>query len=91
MNNLEKELSNVKRTIQENERKLRTATSIAEHLEIEQTLQVLNKRKRNMRAKLEENEDALMEKRNTLINDIKKRMKTSTELDELFTVAWKVV
>ena len=91
VNNLEKELSNVKRAIQENERKLRTATSIAEHLEIEQTLQVLNKRKRNMRAKLEENEDALMEKRNTLINDIKKRMKTSTELDELFTVAWKVV
>lgn len=88
---LEKNLVNIKMQIRENERKLRLATSTAEHLEIQERLQELNKRKRTMRARLEENEDEIMEKRSKLIAEIRKRMDTSTELNELFTIEWEVI
>lgn len=88
---LEKELVSIKIQIRENERKLRTAISTVEHLEIQEKLQELNKRKRTMRAKLEENEEEIMEKREELIEQIRKRMETTTELSELFTIKWEVV
>jgi len=50
-----------------------------------------NRKKRTMRARLEENEEAIMGKRNDLICEIKKRMGTSTELTELFTIEWEVI
>lgn len=88
---LEKELVNNKTQIREYERKLRTATSTAEHLEFQEKLQELNKRKRTLRARLEENEDEIMRKRNELIQDIRMRMETSTELNEIFTIKWEVI
>lgn len=88
---LEKELVNIKMQIRENERKLRLAISTAEHLEIQEKLQDLNKRKRSMRARLEENEDEIMEKRSELISEIRKRMEASTELNEIFTIEWEVI
>ena len=88
---LEKELVNVKLQIRDSERKLRGATSTAEHLEIQEKLQELNRRKRTMRARLEENEDAIVQKRDDLIRDIKKRMETSTNLTEIFTIEWEVI
>lgn len=88
---IEKELVNVKFQIRENERKLRMATSTVEHLEIQQKLQELNKRKRSMRVRLEENEDEIMEKRNDLICEIRKRIENSTDLNELFTIEWEVI
>lgn len=91
INSLEKGLVNVKLQIRDSERKLRGATSTAEHLEIQEKLQELNKKKRTMRARLEENEEAIIDKRNDLIREIKKRMETSTELTELFTIEWEVI
>lgn len=88
---LEKELSNVKLQIRDCERKLRIATSTDEHLELQTRLLDLNKRKRTMRSRLEENEEEIIEKRQILINEIKKRMQTSTELAEIFTIKWEVI
>ena len=87
---IEKELDLVKKQIREAERSLRLATSTQEHLEIQEKLQALNKKKRVMRVKLEENEEEIQAKRDNLINEIKQRAKTNTKLEKLFTVEWEV-
>ena len=87
---IEKELDLVKKQIREAERSLRLATSTQEHLEIQEKLQSLNKKKRVMRVKLEENEEEIQAKRDNLINEIKQRAKTNTKLEKLFTVEWEV-
>ena len=88
---LEKELQNIKKQITETERLLRQSTSTAEHLELQTKLQELNKRKRNARARLEENEDEIYEKRKELIANIKKKMATNANLEHVFTIKWEVV
>jgi len=87
---IEKELDLVKKQIREAERSLRLATSTQEHLEIQEELQKLNKKKRVMRSTLEENEEEIQAKRDKLIDEIKQRAKTNTTLEELFTVEWEV-
>ena len=87
---IEKELDLVKKQIREAERSLRLATSTQEHLEIQEELQKLNKKKRVMRVTLEENEEEIQEKRDKLIDEIKQRAKTNTKLEKLFTVEWEV-
>jgi len=87
---IEKELDLVKKQIREAERSLRLATSTQEHLEIQEQLQKLNKKKRIMRVTLEENEEEIQAKRDKLIDEIKQRAKTNTNLEKLFTIEWEV-
>ena len=87
---IEKELDLVKKQIREAERSLRLATSTQEHLEIQETLQSLNKKKRVIRVTLEENEEEIQAKRDKLIDEIKQRAKTNTKLEKLFTIEWEV-
>lgn len=44
-----------------------------------------------MRRNLEDNEDAVYEKRNALIEEIKSRMVKDTKLEEIYTIAWEVI
>jgi ERCC4-related helicase len=88
---LEKELERVKVQIRETERQLRLATTIAEHAELNEKLSELNRKKRNMRARLEDNEEEIEAKRRALIDDIKKRSRAQCELIELFIIEWEVI
>lgn len=88
---LEKELENIKPQIRETERKLRLATTGAEHAELNEKLSEINRRKRNMRARLEDNEEEIEEKRRALIDDIKRRSQAQCELTDIFTIEWEVI
>lgn len=88
---LERELVSIKNQIRETERLIRMSTSTGEHLELQTKQQELNKRKRNARARLEENEDEIYEKRKELIANIKKKMSSSTKLEHIFTIRWEVI
>ena len=88
---LEKYLSNVKVQIRDTERLVRQATTTEEHCELQEKLQTLEKHKRLMRSKLEENEDEIEDRRKKLIDDIHNRMKATTRLTPLFTVEWNVL
>ncbi len=88
---LEKELENIKLQIRETERKLRLATTGAEHAELNEKLSELGRKKRNMRARLEDNEEEIEQKRRALIDDIKRRSHTECELSEIFTIEWEVI
>ena len=63
----------------------------AEHAELNEKLSELNRKKRNMRARLEDNEEEIEERRRALIDDIKRRSQAQCELIELFTVEWEVI
>ncbi|MBS3950728.1 MAG: DEAD/DEAH box helicase family protein [Peptococcaceae bacterium] len=88
---VEKELESVKLQIREAERKLRLAATMAEHGELNERLNELNRRKRTMRSRLEANEEEVEAKRRALIADIQKRSQAQSELNELFTIEWEVI
>lgn len=91
IDHMEDELDQTKRNIRDTTRALKNATSIEEHLKLEETLKSLSRKKRTLRDNLEENEDELERKRDALIDELKTRMKTTSEESELFTIHWKVV
>lgn len=62
-----------------------------EKYNINKELQELNSKKSKMRRNLEDNEDAVYEKRNALIDEIKSRMVKDTKLEEIYTIAWEVI
>lgn len=88
---LEKELEKIKLQIRETERQLRLATTTSEHAELNEKLSELNRKKRNMRARLEDNEEEIENRRRTLIDDIKRRSQAECDLKELFTIEWEVI
>lgn len=88
---LEIELKNIKDLIREKERQSRHATTMEEKYNLNKELQELNAKKSKMRRNLEDNEDAVYEKRNKLMEEIKSRMVKNTKLEEIYTIAWEVI
>lgn len=88
---LEIELKNIKELVREKEKQIRLASSMEEKYNLNQELLELNAKKSKMRRNLEENEDAVHEKRKALIEEIKSRMVKDTKLEEIYTIAWEVI
>lgn len=88
---LEIELKNIKQLIMDKERQLRYASSMEEKYKLNKELQELTSKKSRMRRSIDENEDAVYEKRNALIDEIKSRMVKATKLEEIYTIAWEVI
>ena len=62
-----------------------------EKYNLNQELLELNAKKSKMRRNLEDNEDAVYEKRKALIEEIKSRMVKDAKLEEIYTIAWEVI
>ena len=88
---LEIELKNIKELVREKEKQIRLASSMEEKYNLNQELLELNANKSKMRRNLEDNEDAVHEKRKALIEEIKSRMVKDTKLEEIYTIAWEVI
>lgn len=88
---LEIELKNIKQLIMDKERQLRYASSMEEKYKLNKELQELTSKKSRMRRSIDENEDAVLEKRSKLMEEIKKRMVININLEEIYTIAWEVI
>ncbi len=88
---LEKDIVNTKGQIRDTRRTIKQAISTEEHLELNNKLRELEKRKRSLRAKLDENEDAIINKRDNLIDNIRNSLVQQSTLEEVFTIRWEVV
>ncbi len=86
---LEIDLKNIKQLIKDKERQLRNTITMEEKYKINRELQELNTKKSRMRRTLEDNEDKVYEKRNKIIDELKKRMVVDTKLEEIYTIAWE--
>ncbi len=87
----EKALKDTKEKIKALRREARQAESLEAQHEIQQRLQQLEKQQRRQRQDIFRVEDEIMEKRDSLIDELEARLSQRTVSEPLFTIEWTVV
>jgi len=86
----EKELRDTKEQIKALNRQARQATTVEEQHQFQEKIKDLERKKRRQRQRIFDVEDEIMEKRDSLIDALEKRMQQRTESIPLFTIRWEV-
>jgi len=86
----EKALAATKEQIKALRRQARQAVTLEEQHEIQQHLQKLEKQQRRQRQDIFKAEDEIMEKRDSLIESLERRLAQRTVTEALFTIRWGV-
>ncbi len=86
----EKELRDTKEQIKALNRQARQATTVEEQHQLQDKIKDLEKKKRRQRQRIFDVEDEIMEKRDSLIDALEKRMRQRTKSEPLFTIRWTV-
>jgi hypothetical protein len=87
----EKELTDTKAQIRAIRRQSRLATTLDEQNELQVNLAKLEKQQRRQRQQIFAVEDQIADKRDALIEGLKRRMQQQSTVTTLFTMKWKVV
>ncbi len=87
----EKALKDTKEHIKILQRQARLATHLDEQHDIQQKIQKLEKQQRRQRQEIFQAEDSIIEKRDTLIEALERRLTQKTEAERLFTIEWVVI
>jgi len=87
----EKALRDTKEQIKALRREARQAETLEEQHVIQEKLRTLERKQRRQRQDIFKVEDEIIEKRDTLIEQLEKRLAQKTESHRLFTVRWSVV
>jgi hypothetical protein len=87
----EKALLDTKEQIKALRRQARQAVTLEEQHLIQQQLQKLEKQQRRQRQDIFKAEDEIMEKRDSLIESLERRLSQHTATEALFTIRWAVV
>jgi hypothetical protein len=86
----EKALTDTKEQIKAQRRQARLAVTLDEQHSIQQQIQKLEKQQRRQRQEIFKVEDEIMEKRDSLITSLERRLAQNTTTEELFTIHWAV-
>ena len=87
----EKSLRDTKERIKVKQREARQATTLAEQHAIQEEIQKLEKTKRRQRQDIFKVEDEIMDKRDSLVDALEKRLAQKTASETLFVIRWTVV
>ncbi|MDR4507881.1 MAG: DEAD/DEAH box helicase [Candidatus Brocadiaceae bacterium] len=87
----EKELKDTKNKLMAFNRQLRQSTSMQEKHDLEVKIKEEEKMQRKQRQRIFDVEDEIEEKRNGLIDKLKKKLEQKTTSETLFAIRWKVV
>ena len=87
---VERELRDTKEQIKALNRQARQATTVQDQHQIQDRIKDLEKKKRRQRQQIFDVEDEIIEKRDSLIEALEKRMKQRTQTETLFTIRWTV-
>ena len=87
---VEKALADTKEQIKAQRRQARQAVTLDEQHAIQQQIQKLEKQQRRQRQEIFKVEDEIMEKRDTLIASLERRLAKNSATEELFTIRWAV-
>lgn len=90
LDNIENELTTVKKAILQAERDSRNATSVQEKLEFQRKVDELNRKKRRLRNDLDDKEEEVSAKRQEMIEDLERRIIQSSENNIMFIIHWKI-
>jgi len=85
-----KEMDDTKRKIADIRRKVRLAPTMQEQAELQADLKKLETLRRRQQQKIFDVEDEIAEKRDSLVEQLTKRMEQKTETETLFTIRWIV-
>lgn len=88
---VERELDDIKRQIKEKQRLCRQSPTLKEQHEIQGVIVKMEKKKRQLRAKIFETEDEIAAKRDKLIETLSQRLEQKTKTTNLFIISWKVI
>jgi ERCC4-related helicase len=86
----EKALLDTKEQIKALRRQARQATTLQEQHEIQEKIKKLEHTQRRQRQEIFKTEDEIVEKRDTLIESLERRLAQRTEMEQLFTIQWAV-
>ena len=86
----EKALADTKEQIKVLRRQARQAVTLEEQHGIQQQIQKLEKQQRRQRQEIFKAEDEIMEKRDSLIESLERRLSQHTATEPLFTIRWAV-
>ncbi|ANM17193.1 DNA/RNA helicase SNF2-related protein [Rhizobium sp. N541] len=87
----ERALADTKDKIKGLRREARQATTLEQQHAIQEKLQKLERQQRRQRQEIFTVEDEIMEKRDSLIDQLERRLVQRTESETLFTIRWRVV
>ena len=87
----EKALADTKEQIKALRREARQVVTLEEQHVIQEKLQKAERQQRRQRQEIFAVEDEIMEKRDTLIDQLERRLAQRTEAETLFTIRWRVV
>jgi ERCC4-related helicase len=87
----EKALGDTKEQIKALRREARQAATLEQQHVIQEKLQKLERQQRRQRQEIFTVEDEIMEKRDSLIDQLERRLAQRTEAETIFTVRWRVV
>jgi ERCC4-related helicase len=87
----EKELADTKEQIKALRREARQAVTLEQQHAIQEKLQKLERQQRRQRQEIFTVEDEIMVKRDSLIDQLERRLAQRTETKTLFTIRWRVI
>lgn len=85
-----KQMDDTKRKIADTRRQVRLAPTMQEQAQLQKELKTLESLRRRQQQKIFDVEDEIALKRDSLVDQLAKRMKQRTETEELFTIRWIV-
>jgi hypothetical protein len=86
----EKALADTKEQIKALRRQSRQAVTLEQQHQIQQQLQRLERQQRRQRQDIFKAEDEIMEKRDSLIESLERRLAQHTAINTIFTIRWAV-
>ena len=87
----EQAIKDTKEQIKALRRQSRQAETLTEQKELQEKIQLLEKKQRRQRQQIFDVEDEINDKRDALIAELEHRLSQKTEHSELFTIRWKVI
>ncbi|MBF0233390.1 MAG: DEAD/DEAH box helicase [Desulfamplus sp.] len=86
-----KEMADTKRKIADIRRKVRLAENMQQQAEFQDELKKLEKLRRRQQQKIFEVEDEIADKRDSLVDQLTRKMEQKTRSSKLFTIRWRVI
>ncbi len=90
-NGLEIEIKNLDKEIKQLKRDAKRISVLNKKLQAQRHIKDLEKKRKEKRARLFEEQDNVEERKDNLIDEIEKRLKQKTTVEELFMIRWRVV
>jgi F0F1-type ATP synthase membrane subunit b/b' len=90
-NSLEIELKDLDKEIKQRKAEAKKILNLEEKVKTQREIKEMEKKRNELRLELFKSQDEIDNAKENLINDIEKRLKQNTILDQLFLIKWNLI